>query len=128
MKEVQESCLRYIKDCIGLKQEFKLLSNVKTYLPAEYPYDVPGATRNVKVADFDDKVDVYLWLIHIFFKHKEYLAQSQLQLAQTNPDTQHISRYESMYDALGKKYKCILPPPAQPTPLDPSLEEIAAVG
>jgi len=34
---------------VGLKQEFKLLANVfKTYLPPVYPYDVPGATRNVR--------------------------------------------------------------------------------
>ena len=33
---------------VGLKQEFKLLSEVfKTYLPAIYPYDVPGATREM---------------------------------------------------------------------------------
>ena len=45
---------------VGLKQEFKLLSEVfKTYLPQEYPYDVPGAQRSVKVTDFD------LSLIHI---------------------------------------------------------------
>jgi hypothetical protein len=31
---------------VGLKQEFRLLAEVfKTYLPPEYPYDVPGAIR-----------------------------------------------------------------------------------
>jgi len=40
---------------VGLKQEFNLLAGVfKTYLPPEYPYDVVGAQRNVKVTDFDD--------------------------------------------------------------------------
>ena len=44
---------------VGLKQEFKLLAEVfKTYLPAVYPYDVPGATRNIKVQDFDDRIDI----------------------------------------------------------------------
>ena len=39
---------------VGLKNEFKLLAEVfKSYLPQEYPYDVPGASRNVKVKDFD---------------------------------------------------------------------------
>ena len=34
-----------------------------------------------------------------------------------------------MYDAIGvKNVNAILPPPTQPTPLDPSLEEIAAMG
>ena len=40
---------------LDLKQEFKLLAEVfKTYLPPVYPYDVPGATREIKVQDFDD--------------------------------------------------------------------------
>ena len=58
------------------------------------------------------------------------MAQTQLQLAQTNPQIHDIYQaYRSMYDALGvKNVNAILPPPAQPTPLDPSLEEIAAMG
>ena len=44
---------------VSLKQEFKLLSNIfKTYLPPEYPYDVVGGQRNIKVQDFDDRVDI----------------------------------------------------------------------
>ena len=47
------------KTLCRLKKEFKLLAEVfKTYLPPEYPYDVPGAARNVKVTDFDDRVDI----------------------------------------------------------------------
>jgi hypothetical protein len=118
---------------VGLKQEFKLLSDVfKTYLPAEYPYDVPGATRNVKVADFDDKVDILPVADPNIFSQTQRisLAQSQLQLAQTNPQMHDLYQaYRSMYDALGvKNVNAILPPPATPTPLDPSLEEIAAMG
>ena len=118
---------------VGLKQEFKLLTDVfKTYLPAEYPYDVPGATRNVKVADFDDKVDILPVADPNIFSQTQRisLAQSQLQLAQTNPQMHDLYQaYRSMYDALGvKNVNAILPPPATPTPLDPSLEEIAAMG
>ena len=118
---------------VGLKQEFKLLSEVfKTYLPAEYPYDVPGATRNVKVADFDDKVDILPVADPNIFSQTQRIsmAQTQLQLAQTNPQIHNIYQaYRSMYDALGvKNVNAILPPPATPTPLDPSLEEIAAMG
>jgi len=118
---------------VGLKQEFKLLSEVfKTYLPAEYPYDVPGATRNVKVADFDEKIDILPVADPNIFSQTQRisLAQTQLQLAQTNPQIHDIYQaYRSMYDALGvKNVNAILPPPAQPTPLDPSLEEIAAMG
>ena len=44
---------------VALKEEFRLLADVfKTYLPPEYPYDVVGGQRNIKVADFDDKVDI----------------------------------------------------------------------
>ena len=118
---------------VGLKQEFKLLTDVfKTYLPAEYPYDVPGATRNIKVQDFDDKVDILPVADPNIFSQTQRisLAQSQLQLAQTNPQMHDLYQaYRSMYDALGvKNVNAILPPPATPTPLDPSLEEIAAMG
>ena len=118
---------------VGLKQEFKLLSEVfKTYLPAEYPYDVPGATRNIKVQDFDDKVDILPVADPNIFSQTQRIsmAQTQLQLAQTNPQIHDIYQaYRSMYDALGiKNVNAILPPPAVPTPLAPSLEEIAAMG
>ena len=118
---------------VGLKQEFKLLAEVfKTYLPAEYPYDVPGATRNVKVADFDDRIDILPVADPNIFSQTQRIsmAQTQLQLAQTNPGMHNLYQaYRSMYDALGvKNVNAILPPPAAPTPLDPSLEEIAAMG
>ena len=118
---------------VGLKQEFKLLSEVfKTYLPSEYPYDVPGATRNVKVQDFDDKVDILPVADPNIFSQTQRIsmAQTQLQLAQTNPQIHDIYQaYRAMYDALGvKNVNAILPAPVAPTPLDPSLEEIAAMG
>ena len=118
---------------VGLKQEFKLLAEVfKTYLPSEYPYDVPGAARNVKVTDFDDKIDIIPVADPNIFSQTQRisLAQTQLQLAQTNPQIHDLYQaYRSMYDAIGvKNINAILPPPAQPTPIDPSLEEIAAMG
>ena len=60
---------------VGLKQEFKLLAEVfKTYLPPVYPYDVPGARREVKVQDFDDRIDILpVADPNIFSKHSEYL-------------------------------------------------------
>ena len=118
---------------VGLKQEFKLLAEVfKTYLPAEYPYDVVGATRNIKVQDFDDRIDIIPVADPNIFSQTQRIsmAQTQLQLAQTNPQIHDLYQaYRSMYDAIGvKNINAILPPPAQPTPLDPSLEEIAAMG
>ena len=38
---------------VAMKNEFQLLAGVfKTYLPAEYPYDVVGGQRNIKVHRF----------------------------------------------------------------------------
>jgi hypothetical protein len=118
---------------VGLKHEFKLLAEVfKTYLPPEYPYDVPGASRNVKVADFDDKIDVLPVADPNIFSQTQRIsmAQMELQLAQSNPQMHDLYQaYRQMYEAVGvKNINAILPPPQQPTPLDPALEEIAAMG
>jgi hypothetical protein len=117
---------------VGLKQEFKLLANVfKTYLPPVYPYDVPGATRNIKMQDFDDRIDILPVADPNIFSQTQRIsmAQSQLQLAQSNPQLHNLYQaYRSMYEALGvKNISSILPPPQQPQPLDPSMEEIAAM-
>ena len=117
---------------VGLKQEFKLLAEVfKTYLPQEYPYDVPGAQRNIKVTDFDDRIDILPVADPNIFSQTQRIsmAQSQLQLAQSNPQVHDLYQaYRSMYEALGvKNINAILPPPVQPQPVDPSLEEIAAM-
>jgi hypothetical protein len=118
---------------VALKQEFKLLANVfKTYLPSEYPYDVVGGQRNIKVADFDERVDILPVADPNIFSQTQRisLAQSQLQLAQTNPQMHNLYQaYRSMYEALGvKNVNAILPPPQPPIPQDPSLEHIAALG
>ena len=57
------------------------------------------------------------------------MAQSQLQLAQSNPKIHNLYQaYRSMYDALGvKNVNSILPPPAPPQPMDPALENIMAI-
>jgi len=117
---------------VGMKNEFKLLAQVfKTYLPPVYPYDVPGASRQIKVADFDDKIDILPVADPNIFSQTQRisLAQSQLQLAQSNPQLHNLYQaYRSMYDALGvKDINAILPPPAQPVPMDPSLEHITAM-
>jgi len=117
---------------VGLKQEFKLLANVfKTYLPPEYPYDVPGATRNIKVQDFDDRIDILPIADPNIFSQTQRIgmAQTQLQLAQSNPQIHDLYQaYRSMYQAIGvKNINAILPAPLQPQPIDPSMEEIAAM-
>ena len=117
---------------VGLKQEFKLLAEVfKTYLPPSYPYDVPGASKEIKVQDFDDRVDILPVADPNIFSQTQRisLAQSQLQLAQSNPRMHNLYQaYRSMYDALGvKNVNSILPPPAPPQPMDPALENIMAI-
>jgi hypothetical protein len=117
---------------VGLKEEFKLLANVfKTYLPPVYPYDVPGASREIKVQDFDDRVDILPVADPNIFSQTQRisLAQSQLQLAQSNPQIHNLYQaYRSMYDALGvKNVNAILPPPQKPIPMDPALEHIMAM-
>ena len=117
---------------VGLKQEFKLLAKIfGESLPAEYPYDVPGASRNVKATDFDDRVDILPVADPNIFSQTQRisLAQSQLQLAQSNPRIHNLYQaYRSMYDALGvKNVNSILPPPMQPQPMDPALENIMAI-
>jgi len=118
---------------VGLKKEFKLLAGVfATYLPAEYPYDVPGAARNIKAMDFDERVDILpIADPNIFsMSQRVTLAQTQLQLAQTNPQMHNMyNAYRSMYQAIGiKDIDRILPPPPPNQPKDPAIEHIDALG
>ena len=117
---------------VGLKEEFKLLADVfKTYLPKEYPYDVVGGTRTIKMMDFDDRVDILPVADPNIFSQTQRisLAQTQLQLATSNPQIHNLyAAYRGMYEAIGvKNINQILPPPAQPAPMDPSMEHIQAL-
>jgi hypothetical protein len=117
---------------VGLKHEFKLLAEVfKTYLPPVYPYDVPGASRQIKIQDFDDRVDILPIADPNIFSQTQRIsmAQTQLQLAQSNPQIHNLYQaYRSMYEAIGvKNINAILPPPATPMPMDPSIEHISAM-
>jgi hypothetical protein len=117
---------------VGLKQEFKLLAEVfKTYLPPVYPYDVPNARREIKQTDFDDRIDIIPVADPNIFSQTQRIsmAQMQLQLASSNPQIHNLYQaYRSMYEAVGvKNINAILPPPAKPIPMDPSLEHIVAM-
>jgi hypothetical protein len=114
---------------VAMKQEFELLANVfKTYLPNEYPYDVVGAQRTVKVTDFDDKIDIIPVADPNIFSQSQRisLAQTELQLAMSNPQMHNMyEAYRDMYEAIGvKNIDAILPPPQQPMPMDPASENI----
>ena len=116
----------------SLKNEFRLLVRIfSLYLPPEYPYDVVGGQRMVKKTDFDDRVDVLPIADPNIFSQTQRisLAQTQLQLAQTNPKIHNLYQaYRSMYEAIGiKNVDLILPPPAPPQPMDPSMEHIQSM-
>ena len=117
---------------VALKNEFKLLAKVfATYLPPEYPYDVVGAARTVKVQDFDDRVDILPVADPNIFSMQQRvtLAQTELQLAMSNPQMHDLyMSYRKMYEAMGvKDIDQILPPPAPKIPKDPALENIDAI-
>jgi hypothetical protein len=116
----------------AMKEEFKLLSKiVSQYLPPEYPYDVVGGQRNIKQADFDDRVDVVPVADPNIFSMSQRitLAQTQLQLATSQPQIHNLYQvYRNMYEAIGvKNVDAVLPPPAPNAPMDPSLEHINAL-
>ena len=111
----------------GQRQEFELLAKLfATSLPPEYPYNVSGGNRQIKATDFDERVDVMPVSDPNIFSMSQriMLAQTQLQLAQSNPQVHNLyEAYRRMYMALGvQQVEAILPPPAQPTPLDPGME------
>ena len=117
----------------ALKQEFKLLAKIfATYLPPEYPYDVVGASRVVKLTDFDERIDILPVADPNIFSmtQRVTLAQTELQLAMSNPQMHNLyMAYRKMYEAIGvKNIDQILPPPPPPQPKDPALENIDALG
>jgi len=117
---------------VAMKQEFQLLAGVyKTYLPQEYPYDVVGAQRNIKVADFDERVDIIPIADPNIFSQTQRItmAQTELQLAQANPQLHNLyEAFHDMYQAIGvKDIDKILPPPQPPAPMDPASENILAM-
>ena len=116
----------------AMKDEFRILSKVVSqYLPPEYPYDVVGGQRNIKQADFDQRVDVIPVADPNIFSMSQRitLAQTQLQLATSNPQIHNLYQvYRNMYEAIGvKNVDAVLPPPAPNAPMDPSMEHINAL-
>ena len=117
----------------ALKNEFRIMARVfKLYLPQEYPYDVVGGQRMIKQQDFDDRVDILPVADPNIFSQTQRisLAQTELQLAQSNPQMHNLYQaYRNMYEALGvKNIDAVLIKPMQPTPKDPALEHIDALG
>ena len=114
------------------KIEFKLLAKVfSTYLPPTYPYQVTGGNSFIKAQDFDQRVDVLPQSDPNVFSisQRVTMAQMQLQLAQTNPQMHNLyEAYRRMYEALGvQNVENLLPPPQQPAPMDPGMENAQAL-
>ena len=116
----------------AMRQEFKLLSKViAEYLPPEYPYAVYGADRIIKSLDFDARVDVLPVADPNIFSMSQRvtLAQTQLQIAQTNPQLHNLHEaYTRVYEALGtKQIPELLKPEVKPFPKDPAIENAEAL-
>lgn len=114
------------------KTEFRILARILAEnLPPEYPYDVHGAERTVKAEDFDGRVDVVPVSDPNIFSMAQRitLAQTQLQLAQSNPQIHNLNAaYRRMYQALEvQNIDELLPPPPQPQPTDPAVENARAL-
>ena len=109
------------------KKEFRILARIiAEFLPPEYPYMVAGGNRQIKQTDFDNRVDILPVSDPTIFSMSQRitLAQTQLQLAQSNPQIHNLyEAYRRMYESMGvQQIDQILPPPQQPQPMDPAME------
>jgi hypothetical protein len=117
----------------AMRVEFKILARIcGEFLPPEYPYDVYGGPREIKSADFDQRVDILPVADPniMSMAQRVTLAQTQLQIAQSNPQIHNIHEaYRRVYQALGtKQIETLLnPPPQQPQPQDPAKENARAL-
>jgi len=117
----------------SMKEEFKIMARVfSEYLPPEYPYNVVGGDRMIKVEDFDDRVDVVPVADPNIFSMSQRvtLAQTELQLAQAQPQIHNMyEAFRRMYEALGVRNidSLLKPEPEPPTPIDPAQENTASL-
>jgi hypothetical protein len=111
----------------SMRQEFRLLHNIfATYLPPIYPYQVYGADRMIKAADFDNRVDVLPIADPNTFSvaQRVTLANEQLKIALSAPQLHDVREaYRRVYEALGTEaIDSLLKPLEQPIPKDPAIE------
>ena len=107
--------------------EFRLLfEGFGEYMPDEYPYEVPGASRKIKKADFDTMVSVQPVADPNIFSSAQriQIAQMQLQLAQSAPNMHNMyEAYYRMYAALNiRDIDGVLLPQNTNSPRDPASE------
>mgnify|MGYP003133806209 CR=1 len=114
------------------KQEFRMLSRVfAESLPPMYPYNVYGAEASIKQMDFDERVDVIPVSDPNIFSMSQRLAlaQTQLQLAQSNPQMHNLyEAYRRIYEAIGvHNIEALLPTPQPQQPTDPAIENAKSI-
>ena len=110
-------------------QEFEMLAaGFGEYLPDEYPYDVPGASRSIKKCDFDHMIAVLPIADPNVFSSAQRitLAQTQLQLAQSAPQMHNMyEAYYRVYQAMNvRDIDGILKVQTNQMPKDPASENI----
>jgi len=113
-------------------QEFEMLAEgFGLFLPDEYPYDVPGASRSVKKKDFDNMVAILPMADPNIFSAAQRitLAQTQLQLAQSAPQMHNMyEAYYRVYQALNvRDIDGILKVQTNQMPVDPATENINVI-
>jgi hypothetical protein len=114
------------------KNEFKILARIfQEYLPPVYPYETGSGSKEVKVQDFDNRVDVIpVSDPNIFsMSQRVIMAQELLTMVQSNPELHGpqgiYEAYRRMYAALGvDNIETLLMPPADntPKPVDAGIE------
>jgi len=114
------------------KKEFRILARIVSENVAAYPYQPAGGVQpQILQQDFDGRVDILPVSDPNIFSmaQRVALAQEQLKLAQSNPQMHNLHEaYKRMYQALEiQNIEEILPPPQQPQPMDPAMENGRAV-
>jgi len=114
------------------RKEFQILANVfQEYLPPEYPYAIAGGNNQVKLSDFDDRVDIFPVSNPDIFSQSQRIAMAQemMQLVQSNPEvhgpTGIYESYKRMYAAIGVDNidQILTPPPSgEPQPVEAGFE------
>jgi hypothetical protein len=112
-------------------QEFEMLAEgFGQFLPDEYPYDVPGASRCVKRSDFTHMVAILPIADPNVFSAAQRitLAQAQLQLAQSAPQMHNMyEAYYRVYQAMNvRDIDGILKMETNQLPKDPASENADA--